>query len=1030
MGGGGGTTYSTGTQYTSDMPTWVQTPHMELIKWATDAARLRPFPTYEALSEDGMTTYAIPRIAQFDPLQVAAFQGRTDLYERGDPESAMAWGQFGNAGQSLAGMNTSFTPSYSAAQMSAPAISYDYSPGSKVSFNNLSTAYSPSGYNIDDVDMSSAYSSPGAFDFGQVDFDFVGPQDPTLGLGVSDTYGYSAPGSANFGSSLSSGYSLGDIGSFGVASSDYDGPGAMNFLEQYNLSGGYSAPQDIAYDQVANQYSAPGSFDFGTISDPTYTPPGSYDFGSMSDPSYAPPGAYDFGEVGYRYTAPESFDFDAITSSFSPGELSLGDVSSGYQSSAFDFGQMDPSKLYSEASQDFGEFDVAEEDGNIYTKYINPYMAEHEALVEQEKDAATEAFQRTQMQNDAESVAAGSRGSYRQELVNQEAERQYIDQMADIEARSRAQAFSFAQDQYERDRKASITAAQMGDASAQQAAQMRMRAFEQDRESLMRAEQMGDVSALESARMGMQASLSNRDAQAQQFQLQNQFGLSGAQLGLSREQANLQSQMDAARMAEEFGLRGAELDLSTDRAAIETAQSEASLLSQERNLYNQLLADVERGNINAAQSEASLLSQERNLYNQLLADRDRGNIDASRTASQMEQEYGARASEMGMDATRANVASQLQAAQMMGQFGISEAELSQAASLGNIEAIRSAAQMENEFAYRAAQMGLSADEINIESRRSREQLQQQFGLSAEELNLAFEQANMQREMSEFEMLESARQQGAAGDLSARQFAAQNALGARGLYLDTNLQAAQMGLGAGQANREALIEAARMEEQGAQMAGSQALEYMGARGQQQLSQADSEERAQQFLAQLSGDLDAQNIGYDMQAQQIYDQAQQEAALQNMQAMATYSPLALEAQRYSDDAALREEQLGMSAVQMNNEMALQQAQQQIGMGQLASDLGTQYDARQLNRLREMERAGATRRELDQAVLDMNYENYMRRTNWAQDQLNWLQGVLSGAPAAQQTYTTAPGPSPVSELLGLGLAAGSVGNLFGGD
>jgi hypothetical protein len=117
-------------------------------------------------------------------------------------------------------------------------------------------------------------------------------------------------------------------------------------------------------------------------------------------------------------------------------------------------------------------------------------------------------------------------------------------------------------------------------------------------------------------------------------------------------------------------------------------------------------------------------------------------------------------------------------------------------------------------------------------------------------------------------------------------------------------------------------------------------------------------------------------------------------------------------------------------MNNEIALQQAGQQMAMGQLASDLGTQYDARQLNRLREMERAGATRRELDQAVLDMNYENYMRRTNWAQDQLNWLQGILAGAPAAQQTYTTAPGPSPVSELLGLGLAAGSVGNLFGGN
>ena len=123
---------------------------------------------------------------------------------------------------------------------------------------------------------------------------------------------------------------------------------------------------------------------------------------------------------------------------------------------------------------------------------------------------------------------------------------------------------------------------------------------------------------------------------------------------------------------------------------------------------------------------------------------------------------------------------------------------------------------------------------------------------------------------------------------------------------------------------------------------------------------------------------------------------------------------------------------------NELAWEQMNRSGRMGEagirsqqaaLASDLGSQYDRRQLTRISEMERAGASRRELDQAVLDMSYENYMRRTNWAQDQLNWLQGILSGAPAQQQSYTTAPGPSPVSELLGLGLMSGGVGNLFSG-
>ena len=61
---------------------------------------------------------------------------------------------------------------------------------------------------------------------------------------------------------------------------------------------------------------------------------------------------------------------------------------------------------------------------------------------------------------------------------------------------------------------------------------------------------------------------------------------------------------------------------------------------------------------------------------------------------------------------------------------------------------------------------------------------------------------------------------------------------------------------------------------------------------------------------------------------------------------------------------------------------------------------------------------------------HQNYTDRTNWAQDQLNWLQGILSGAPAQQQQFNQSPAPSPVSQLLGLGLVGSQIGNLFGGE
>ena len=79
---------------------------MELVRWASEAARLRPFPSYQTQAGE-----SIPRIAGFDPLQNAAFQAREDLYTRGDPENALAWNAYENSMTPLAGVNLEAAPS-------------------------------------------------------------------------------------------------------------------------------------------------------------------------------------------------------------------------------------------------------------------------------------------------------------------------------------------------------------------------------------------------------------------------------------------------------------------------------------------------------------------------------------------------------------------------------------------------------------------------------------------------------------------------------------------------------------------------------------------------------------------------------------------------------------------------------------------------------------------------------------------------------------------------------------------------------
>ena len=1531
MGSGGGTNYSQGVTYTSDMPVWMEPAHMELARWATEAARLRPFPSYQ--TADGVP---IPRIAGFDEYQIAAFEGTENLYQRGQPETAMAWNAYTDAMNAIGRGQNVIDESYTPGAFTPGGVSSGYVPTNLFDPTDITLNATVGNPIYNRIAAGGGYTVPvNPYSFGPVTHAFGGPTnlDPFFAPPVSATYGYTAPSEMNFGTAaggyagmtdallqqqmsflrsdargIASGYTqpgeprgnfgtvtnaYGDPGAiapfgdmtnpytqllnppdFGTFSNTYAGPGtlagfgsvtnpyqrmtpdalAAAIQDLRTADSAYVAPGEISrgtftrptdvmmygprvseaeynrrlvteasnefdpsgywaglgpgppwgsvnrvpftqglqegsdFGTTANQFSAPTVNPFGSM-DPAafqaitpealntaitglqtaasdYTGPGTITPGTISGPgdlfeTYGGPlGAagfasrlpteavnpfnpavlgpnpfgtmistpfdrqmtFDFGAAANDFLAPgEREDFGSVTSGFTPDPaFNLGDVTSGYAAPTYGFDYAAPtdptgpySELgYTEATQDFGEWDQP-----TINKYVDPYMAAHQNLVDQQKDAATEAYQSTLVQNDAEAVARGSRGSYRQELVAQQAQDRYLDTMGDIEEQARASAWEFGQQQYEMDRKAAIVAAQMGDASAVTAANMRMRAFEKDREANVQQQRMQDASGLEQARMTMQADLANVESAGREFQLAGDVGIQAAGLGQAAERANIDAQRSAYQLQQEFGSRAAELGLRADEANIQSARAEDQMGLEERARYAELRSAAERGNIDARRAAAQMerdfgatagemdiraqmanMERERAAVQMDIAERQRyieltqaadqgnveagiearrmqeefgsraaemdlradlenismgrfglelstdersrlaqyqqsaeqGNIEAGRMAEQLELEFGARSAELGIRSGQANIDSQRAYSQMsldersryselrtaaemgsidamrsasqmelefgatagemtmraqlanmdreraiiqmnneeksrfaelyqaadrgnaeaglearrmeeefgarasemqlradlenlaMGRFGLEfgrgdqarYAELQQAAELGDIDATRSLRQMQEEFEARSAELGLAADrgtldaamgevqfslddmsrytqfqqaaeagdidaarsarqmeeefsarsaalgiegeqatiqskiaasqmdiddlsryaelklaadQGSVEAQRSVLGMQEQFQQASGEMQLQREGLNIQARQGEFDLLGRLGMGAAEGAFGAGQFNAANRLRAAELTNQYEAELGRLNLAASQGSVDAMIQAAQLNEQLAQIQGAQALDWERAGADTDLAAAEIRSREGQFLEQLRADIAGRNIEYDLQGRQLREQGLQEAGQQGLAALQTLSPLELEADRLGDDAAFRNAQLALAADQADREFAMQQGgayAQQAGLG---ADLGQLYDQRQLNLLREFQRAGASRRELDQNVLDMAYETYMRRTNWAQDQLNWLQGIFAGAPAQQQQYTMAPGPSPISELLGLGLGASAIGNLF---
>lgn len=255
---------------------------------------------------------------------------------------------------------------------------------------------------------------------------------------------------------------------------------------------------------------------------------------------------------------------------------------------------------------------------------------------------------------------------------------------------------------------------------------------------------------------------------------------------------------------------------------------------------------------------------------------------------------------------------------------------------------------------------------------------------------------------------------AASDLAGQQALARNqtlgqlySQGFQNAQSQLNAQQ-QLQLQGGTSDQARLLQAAQLRQQGRQADADRILSTIGQQGQfqqqdasrlmeaQNLLQSGRAEDAGRALQSLisQGQFGQQDADRLMQAQTLLQQGRQEDASRILQSLSTQ----------------QQGQLGA-------------AQGMAGLGQAAQDSLYQGIDYLMN-------SGQMQQQLGQQQLDQAYNDWNQRNNYARDQVDWLANLIYGSPGAagSTTTTTEPGPSVLSQLLGLGTTALGLGRTFG--
>ena len=183
---------------------------------------------------------------------------------------------------------------------------------------------------------------------------------------------------------------------------------------------------------------------------------------------------------------------------------------------------------------------------------------------------------------------------------------------------------------------------------------------------------------------------------------------------------------------------------------------------------------------------------------------------------------------------------------------------------------------------------------------------------------------------------------------------------------------------------------------------------------------------------------------MSQQALQQQGAQELNAFKAQQAALQAQGAQGIQGYQAGEAARQQaaRLGLTAAQQNE--AARQAQEKfrqsgfdlssrynLAAAEGLQGIGTAQQADALSRIQALQGIGSQQRALQQASLDMGYEDFLRQQNYAKQQLSDFGGLLRGVPvtptAMRSTYQQQPGlfqTAVGAGLSGLGLYRGMGG------
>mgnify|MGYP003674234286 CR=1 FL=1 len=199
-----------------------------------------------------------------------------------------------------------------------------------------------------------------------------------------------------------------------------------------------------------------------------------------------------------------------------------------------------------------------------------------------------------------------------------------------------------------------------------------------------------------------------------------------------------------------------------------------------------------------------------------------------------------------------------------------------------------------------------------------------------------------------------------------------------------------------------------------------------------------ESARQRAAELG--LNAQQ--QEEAAKQAQEKFSQSGFQMQQQALQQQGAQGIQAYQAGEAARQQAARLGLTASQQNE--AARQAQEKfrqsgfdlssrynLAAAEGLQGIGTAQQADALSRIQALQGIGSQQRALEQASLDMGYEDFLRQQNYAKQQLSDFGGLLRGVPvtptAMRSTYQQQPGlfqTAVGAGLSGLGLYRGAGG------